>query len=184
MIETQHAWGLLVAIYLFLGGLSAGAILTSCILELFAGGRFKTTINIGAWIGVVALGLGLLSLVAETGQPFRAIVLFNSFVNFSSWMTIGAWLLFFALMVFGLFAILKTEWLTVRLSNIWKPLKKIAPIAVRILAVIGIPVSLGVAIYTGILLGVLEFIPLWNTWLLPLLFTVSAIDTGMAAVSG
>ena len=38
-------------------------------------------------------------------------------------------------------------------------------------------------VYTGILLGSAPAIPLWNTWLLPVLFTVSALDTGLAAVS-
>jgi formate-dependent nitrite reductase membrane component NrfD len=42
----------------------------------------------------------------------------------------------------------------------------------------------GIAIYTGVLLGVLVSHPLWHIWLLPALFTVSALDTGAGFVLG
>ncbi len=47
------------------------------------------------------------------------------------------------------------------------------------IAVIGILLSLGVATYTGVLLGSLPFRPFWNTWILPALFVASALDTGV-----
>ena len=37
------------------------------------------------------------------------------------------------------------------------------------------------AIYTGLLLGVVNGVPLWNTAVLPALFFVSALSTGLAA---
>jgi len=41
--------------------------------------------------------------------------------------------------------------------------------------------SLGTAGYTGVLLGVLKAIPLWNQTLIPVLFIISAISTGISA---
>jgi len=181
--ELQDVWGWLVAIYLFLGGLGAGAFCVTAILQLVTGGRFKVTIKFGAWTSVIAIVLGLLALLLEVGKPFQAVVLFNSFVNFGSWMTIGAWLLVVALLVFTSYALLRTDRVVARLGRLWKPLEEKRSRLCTILAIIGIPISLGVAIYTGILIGVLPFIPFWNTWLLPALFTVSALDTGVAIVA-
>jgi formate-dependent nitrite reductase membrane component NrfD len=46
----------------------------------------------------------------------------------------------------------------------------------------GIPVSMGVGIYTGVLLGALNARPFWNNPMLPFLFLLSAMKTGPAAI--
>jgi formate-dependent nitrite reductase membrane component NrfD len=52
----------------------------------------------------------------------------------------------------------------------------------RIVQVIALVFAFGTAIYTGILLKATKSIPLWNTYLLPLLFLVSALSTGSMAI--
>ncbi|HBB17867.1 MAG TPA: hypothetical protein DCZ97_13030 [Syntrophus sp. (in: bacteria)] len=47
---------------------------------------------------------------------------------------------------------------------------------------IGIPASLSVGIYTGVLLGALAARPFWNNPMLPMLFLVSALKTGTASI--
>lgn len=183
MPELQTTWSWLPAIYLFLGGLSAGAFLTVSLLRLAKPGKFQKTVTGGTWIAFVALACGLLALVSEVEKPFQAMVLFKSFVNFSSWMAVGAWLLLVSVVVFGLSAIMSTDKIATWLGSACKPLASGRGTVNRVLAVIGIPCSLAVAVYTGILLGAAPAIPLWNTWLLPALFTVSALDTGVAAVA-
>lgn len=184
MEGLQTTWGWLIAIYLFLGGLGAGAFIVSAIVSLVTGERFKSTVRFGAWVSAIAIAAGVLVLLIHSGKPFRALVMFNSFDNFSSWMAIGAWLLFGAILFNGLFALLWTDrvqnWLNGHMNWLYKARK---PLRV-ILAVLGIFINLGVAIYTGILLSVLPFRPLWNTWWLPALFTVSALDTGIGIVTG
>ena len=49
MVELQSTWTWLPAIYLFLGGVSAGAMLIVALLKLAGRGRFKTTITVGSW---------------------------------------------------------------------------------------------------------------------------------------
>jgi len=44
---------------------------------------------------------------------------------------------------------------------------------------VGSVLAVGTAVYTGVLLSVVKAIPLWNTPVLPALFLVSAISTGM-----
>jgi formate-dependent nitrite reductase membrane component NrfD len=48
---------------------------------------------------------------------------------------------------------------------------------------LGILISIGVGIYTGILLGALRARPFWNNPVLPLLFLLSAVKTGTASIS-
>ncbi len=172
----QIDWGWEIAIYLFLGGLSAGILCVSALINLITGDKYQKTIRFSAWSGTILLILGVFLLLIDTSVPERAIILFQSFVNFDSWMAFGAWFLFAGIVIFGIYALANTGWITGKLKFLlsWK----------KALAIIIIPVSLGVAIYTGILLGVLYAHPLWNTWLLPALFTVSAMDTGVAYVLG
>ncbi|MBQ3105924.1 MAG: polysulfide reductase NrfD, partial [Eggerthellaceae bacterium] len=65
MVALQTTWSWLPAIYLFLGGLGAGAFITAAILRFAKPGRFDKVVTGGAWIAVIALAVGLLSLVAE-----------------------------------------------------------------------------------------------------------------------
>jgi formate-dependent nitrite reductase membrane component NrfD len=47
---------------------------------------------------------------------------------------------------------------------------------------VGIPVSLSVRIYKGVLLGALSARPFWNNPMLPMLFLASALKTGTASI--
>ena len=180
MVEIQSVWNWTIAVYLFLGGLSAGVFCTTAILRLFGKGGYKSTLTYGSWFATIALGLGLVFLLIDVGMPFRALLLWQSFSNFSSWMAIGAWLLFIGFIIFLIVALLST-------GKIGKASEGSSSSArgtiAKVLSVIGIFVALGIAIYTGILLRAAQHIPVWDTWLLPALFTVSALDTGVAAVA-
>jgi len=173
-IVLQTNWGWLIGVYLFLGGLAAGALFVVSILNLSTGDRFKNTIRFRAWAAVVALILGVLSLLLEVGVPLRAMILTSSFVNFNSWMAVGAWLLILGILCSGLYALSNTDWIITRFGFLskWR----------SILAMILIPLSLGIALYTGVLLSVLWARPVWNTWFLPTLFTLSALSTGLALI--
>jgi formate-dependent nitrite reductase membrane component NrfD len=50
------------------------------------------------------------------------------------------------------------------------------------MAWINVPLGIGVAIYTGILLGAMPSRPLWNSPILALLFLISALSTGVATI--
>lgn len=52
----------------------------------------------------------------------------------------------------------------------------------KICTIVGMILALGVVVYTGILLASAPGITFWNSWILPLLFTLSALDTGVAAM--
>lgn len=194
---AQEAWSWLVVIYLFLGGLGAGAFLTAAFFEMRgwrAKGRFCPTCLTGAMISGPAVAIGSLLLILDLGagksQPWRIIYLFT---NFQSVMTWGIWILLFFIpiaLLYGFMELVEVSpylrgFLTAQLPGFLPRLRSFRPWVLRL----GCVLALATAIYTGVLISALgPAIPLWSQPLLPLqsipvipfLFLVSAISTGLA----
>ncbi len=187
-------WGILIVNYLFVAGLSAGAFAISSFATYLGGPHFRRVAQIGALIAPwpVMLGVGL--LVLDLGRPLAFWHLFLT-VQYTSPMSIGTWLLTVFVLLSLVYAAL---WVPAPLDNLlrlptrredlshftlWMPL---APSFLRrlraIVAALGFPLSLGVGIYTGILLGAIPSRPFWNTPMVAQLFLFSAMSTGTAAV--
>lgn len=180
-IALQSSWGVLVALYLFLGGLAAGTGMVAAVINLKWGERFRGIVRFGSWAAVILLVVSVLCLLAETTMPLRAMQLWRAFTNPASWMTIGAWLLVAGIAVFGLFALASTPAIT---GAVFRGKPATAQKVKRVLSVIAVPAGVCIALYTGILIGVLVNHPLWNSLIVPVLFTVSAFDTGVALIAG
>lgn len=179
MIEMQTVWGWQPALYLFLGGVGAGSFIVAGLVHLLAKSH-KRIVSAAMWCAIVFLGVGLGLLLLELTAPLRALMMWQSFSNLgSSWMAIGAWLLFGGMACFLIAAVANTESLC-RFLKISDALRDKLDC---IFVVLGMVVALCIAVYTGILLMKAPGVPFWNTWLLPLLFTVSALDTGVALVA-
>lgn len=158
-------WGTIIAMYLFLAGLSAGAFLTSS----YVARKYPsaTTIRItGRIMSPVLMGIGLLLLIidAEAGMK-NPVAFIYLFTNFNSVMTIGTYFISFFMIAAAYVALM--EFLK-------KDFNKIGEY-------VGIIFAVATAIYTGFLIGVIGAVPLWNTSILPILFVVSALSTGIAA---
>lgn len=177
----QLVWGWQPALYLFLGGMGAGAFIMAAVLFLMDGNRHRTVVCVSMWAALVCLAGGLLLLVTELIVPLRGVMMWRSFSHFTSWMTFGAWGAFGAICVFGVSAVLATPFVG-RLLDRWGWYVRNGLAVRRALAVLGIALGAFVAVYTGMLLKTSQSIALWNTFLLPALFTVSALDTGVALV--
>ena len=178
---AELTWGMPVILYLFLAGLGAGVVTVSSSVLLrgggggFGGGHF-TLARYGALIGPLPVIIGAGLIVLELGRPFRALNLFKV-INLSP-MSVGSWLvlLFIGTSVFYALAFLPSFRPRLkRLSN------RLAP-ARAALAWINVPLGVGVAVYTGILLGAMPSRPLWNSPILALLFMISALSTGVAMI--
>lgn len=178
----QTIWGWQPALYLFLGGMGAGAFIMSAVLYLIDAAQHRRIVCVSMWAATVSLAVGLLLLVSELINPLRGMLMWQSFSNFSSWMTYGAWGAFAAVVVFGLSALLAVAKISNRLSGAWKWYAGNGESLRRVLCIIGIILGAFVAVYTGMLLMSSGGVPLWDTLLLPALFTVSAFDTGVALV--
>lgn len=193
----QEAWHWLPAIYLFLGGLGAGAFLVAALVEL-TGERYKhdfcPTTLVGATISGPAVALGSVILIFDLGagqrEPWR---IFYMFTHPSSVMTWGIWILSIFIPLAFLYGFLELmevypnawEWITGKFRLLKKfPVRRVKWVAVAV----GSVSAIATGIYTGVLISVVgPAMPLWGAdlWpglpipLLPILFLVSAVSTGM-----
>lgn len=160
-------WGVLIVWYLFLAGVAAGTYLTSAFIEMKYPENKKIR-KAGRLLTPVLLAIGLIFLMvdAEAGlhNPLRFFALI---MNPGSVMTIGV----YVICIFMAISIV---------SAIFELRGKNTP---RVLTWIGVAFALGLAAYTGFLLGVVQAYPLWNNAALPILFVLSALSTGISASS-
>lgn len=123
-----------------------------------------------AWpVCLIVLALSILCLLADVGRPERIISLILE--PHLSVMTIGAYALALSLVVSAVFSIL---------SNFDG--FEITSSLVYVLSAVGIVIGLTCAAYTGVLLSSLASVAFWQTWLLPAVFTASALSCGVALV--
>lgn len=183
-------WQYLIVSYLFLGGLSAGLYFVSALTELFRkdGDSAQEEIaRVGALLAPWPVMIGSTLLVFDLGHWYRFYKLFLHF-RWESPMSIGSWLLMFficfsLIYAYGWISTARREQFFERLP---KRLRSLRVLNVdvsdlrRPLAIAGLPISVGVAIYTGVLLGAVQSRPFWNTNLLAQLFLFSALSAGCA----
>ena len=160
-------WNELIAAYLFLAGMGAGAFALGT-LAGWAKTPAPTMKLLGFIIGPVAVAVGTLLLVfdahAGLANPGRFFLLVTNLNSVMAWGVI-------ILSVFIVVTVVDAVLLLV---------KKSTP---KALDVAGVVLSVCVATYTGVLLGDASVaFPLWHPVVLPVLFIVSATSTGFAAV--
>ncbi len=165
-IEHHEAIGALIVIYLFLSGLGAGVFLTAAGLRLFGGEKYLRIEKTAAIAAPLLLMPGLLCLLLDLGKPFRFLNLFFYFnpTSVASW---GVWLINIFLAVSVLYAFLHV----IGKAGIARPL-----------AYLGFVLALVVGFYSGMLLYQMHGYILWHSALVPVIFLVSAIASGLAVV--
>lgn len=179
----QLTWSWQPALYLFLGGMGAGAFIMAAVLYLIDSAKHRLIVCVSMWAAFASLAIGLLLLLAELINPGRGLMMWQSFSHFTSWMTWGAWGAFLAMIAFVASALMATRPVGNWLNEKWKWYTLENSLKLRRgFAYAGIVLGAFVAVYTGMLLMSANGVPLWDTLLLPLLFTISAFDTGVALV--
>ncbi|WP_088187224.1 NrfD/PsrC family molybdoenzyme membrane anchor subunit [Desulfosporosinus sp. FKA] len=171
----EITWGILIVIYLFTAGVSAGAMITSNLALLLGGNDFERVSRWGAFISPFPISLGLGVLLLDLGSPFNFYRLFMT-LQVRSPMSYGSW----AILLFTLLSVVYLYlWLPQKFQIIGET-KSLEQWKKRLAKVIPF-LSVGVASYTGLLLNAAAR-PLWTAPLLPVLFLVSALSTGAATV--
>lgn len=161
-------WHWLIIIYLFLGGLGAGTYLTSFAAEKGWLGKNSSLTRIGYYIAPFIVAIGTVLLVFDLGQGLRKPwLLIGLLSNPKSVMTWGVYIL-------ALFIVIGLIKAFLTFKN--KTVPNIVTIAGAILA-------LATGAYTGLLLAVVEAVPFWATGIMPILFVVSALSTGLSITS-
>jgi formate-dependent nitrite reductase membrane component NrfD len=162
----EQPWEILIVIDLFLGGLGVGAFLAAVCASAYSK-EYKTISKIGAIIAPLAVIGGLISLLAELNQPFRFYTTYFR-LNFSSVLSWGVWIQTIFIIIALLYAIL---WITDSNESTRKAL-----------GYIGSVLAFAIAVYHGMFLTTASTRDLWGSALVPIIFLVSAITTGLAAV--
>ena len=182
-MEGHLFWGMPVIIYLFLAGMGAGATTVSASMLLRGGGGGRGVhheiAKYGALLGPLPVILGTGFIVFELGSfqhgnYFRFI---NLLLTLSlSPMSIGSWLL----MLFSGISVIYAY--TYQTILPWPDMLGDRIKWRRGLAWACVPLGIGVAIYTGVMLGAMPSRPFWNSPVLALLFLLSALSTGVALI--
>ena len=185
---SLHIWTWEVAMYLFMGGLTAGIMFFAAMMTVrdkehvapFAATRL-------ALLGPIALSLGMTTLFLDLEHKLFVYRFYTSF-QISSPMSWGAWILIVVYPI-SVLQILSTFRSGYSLPASF--LDKLAPARLLMdwcernritIAYAVIPFAVALGIYTGILLSAFGARPFWNSGVLGVLFLVSGLSTAAALV--
>ncbi|MCE9579852.1 MAG: polysulfide reductase NrfD [Deltaproteobacteria bacterium] len=185
-LADGHAWGWEIAVYLFLGGFTAGLLVLSGLARR-RGPRatgepgFALASSGLSIVGLGAISLGMLALFLDLAhKPF----VWRLYVTMEprSPMSWGAWilLLVYPVLLTGI-ALDPPRALRDRVPALARLARYAEDERVRRgLGLASIAAGLALGVYTGILLSALGARPLWSSGLLGPLFLVSGLSTGAA----
>ncbi len=169
-MKAQSKWSWLIAAYLFLAGVGGGAFVTGAIAD-YAGWSSGIS-QIGILLGFPCILIGTVFLIADLGSPKN---FWRAFMRpQTSWIARGTIIISFFMIINFIYIVL---W-------IW-PFPEVMQNSIGLkhfFNITGIIFAFGTMIYTGILLGASRPIAFWSTAMLPLLFLISALSTGIMAV--
>lgn len=165
--NTYVPWGLWVAAYAWLIGVSVGAFLIVALTYGFGLKALQPLGRIGLLTAFAALAGGLLSIWLDLGRPERFIKLFFS-TNFTSVMGTMVW--FYT--IYGLLL----------LALIYLTLKSPESSLIRGLSIFGLFLAVAFGGAEGALFGVVGAQSLWESGLTPIRFLVEGVVSGVALV--
>ncbi|MFC1803710.1 NrfD/PsrC family molybdoenzyme membrane anchor subunit [Thermoproteota archaeon] len=165
---SEFTWGVILAGYLFLGGLSGGAYIIGAIADLMKKDEYAVLSKSGILASFVSIILGLVLLVLDLKRfEVAPLVILHAYTHFpESIMSIGTWIIT---------AFTIVSFVTVLLWYLHGSV-----LIRKAVEVIGIVLGLATAAYTGILLSFARGVPFWGSSFLPWLFVLSGILTGLA----
>ncbi|MBR8462975.1 polysulfide reductase NrfD [Campylobacter sp. faydin G-24] len=188
---TEIYWPWPIAIYLFLAGLSAGAMMVAIKLRwklidpnaVSAESKFDACFKAATIIAPITICIGLSLLVFDLGKPLNFYWILLKY-NFTSVMSIGVALLLvytpfaFAYLLVAFAPQIKS--MNIGLLNGLSNLM-LRPLLLKFIEILLFILAIGVGVYTGFLLSAVHKLPLWDTPILPILFLVSGFSSGIAA---
>ena len=177
-------WHWVIAVYLFLAGLSAGSILIGIGLRWTDKNTYdfdaeKPILKAAALIAPLAICLGLACLILDLTKPFHFWVILIKY-NFTSVMALGV----IALLIYTPLAFAYTLIVFRNELGRFSLLSSIGESLVsfrKVIEVLLFGMAIIVGIYTGFLLSAMNSYPMLNTAVLPALFLFSALSAGAAA---
>jgi Ni/Fe-hydrogenase subunit HybB-like protein len=163
-VEHEMPLGVPIATYFYLTGLSAGSFIISTMAYGFEMIKFKPLGKIGVVMATCLLIIAPMILLIDLEQPLRFwhLIIYLRITSPITWGTFLLSLYPMNCMVYGYF-MFKGD------------LKK-----TKLFGLVGIPLALLVHGYTGFILALGKARVLWNTAIMPPIFLVSAMVSGLA----
>lgn len=199
--EIELHWGILIVLYPYITGLVAGAFILASLERVFKIKVLRPTYHLALLTALSFLIVAILPLVSHLGHPFRAYEIMTT-PQIGSAMAIFGFVYLWYLMVVLLLEI----WFDYRRDLVvWADQSKgfkrriyklltlgvtdISPKALAwdeklgyIVTVIGIPSAFLLHGYVGFIFGSIKANPWWSTVLMPVIFLLSAMVSGIALV--
>ncbi|MBF0318248.1 MAG: polysulfide reductase NrfD [Nitrospirae bacterium] len=167
-------WNYLITIYLFSAGVSAGAMFISITAGFINPVKYERIVRTGAYIAPFPIMAGMAGLILDLERPWQFWRLMTT-IELKSVMSLGAWII-------ALFTVVSIIYFILNLPKNYLRLKTRGNV-IKAVMLLGLILSTGVALYTGILLSTLTARPFWNTPMIPMLLFISAILDGLAGIS-
>ncbi len=180
-----EVWHFPISLYLFLGGMAAGIIFFASLFTILRKEKeVPTAVKSAMIVAVIAISIGLVALMYDLTHILYVWQLYMT-VRIESPMSWGAWVLLIItiisfLWVFSYFSEMFPKW-----NLKFDFLKKFQTYLIknrRTMAMVLLPLSIILGVYTGILLSAFNARPLWNNAILGPLFLTSGLSTGAAAI--
>ncbi len=196
--EGAIEWGLLIVVYPYITGLVAGAFIVSSLYHVFGLSGLKPVARFSLLTALAFLIVTPLPLLAHLGRPERAVEMFLT-PNLSSAMSAFGyiWLFYLLLVLTEIWLVFRQDIVGYARSSegIKKTFYSILSLGVydvseesiaidkkliKVLSFIGMPIAFLLHGYVGFIFGAVKANPWWSTPLMPIVFLMSAIVSGIA----
>lgn len=169
ILDVQHQipFGMMIVFYVFIAGMAAGLFILSTLGPVFGMKKMQPLAKPASIMALAAVIPGVIALIVDLSQPLRFYTLLFRF-NPSSAMSWGTYIL----MIFSLITVGYIYFL-------WKgDMKKAKGVGIA-----GLVMAVLLGLYTGFLIALAPAHPLWNSALVPILFLVSGLVSGLSMIS-
>jgi len=182
-------WTWEVAMYLFLGGLTAGIMVFAAAMILMGKEREAPFASFRlALLAPIVLSLGMTTLFLDLEHKIHVYRFYTAF-RIASPMSWGSWILLviYPVSILQIASTLRNGWpiaaALVDATNAGRRFLDWCERKQRAIAMVAIPFAIALGIYTGILLSAFGARPFWNSGVLGPLFLVSGLSTAAALVA-
>lgn len=180
-----EVWHWPISVDLFFGGLAAGLLFFAALFYLLnKEDKYPAIVKYAPIVAPIGITIALICLFYDlTHKPYfwRLYLTFR----LESPMSFGSWVLLFIspLSFLWVFSYIDTIFPKLKLNNkLIANLKEFAVKYRKVMAILLIPLSISLGMYTGILLSAFNARPLWNNAILGPLFLSSGLTTASAVI--
>ncbi len=198
--DVHPPWSIMIVLYPYVTGLVAGAFVVSALYHVFQREALKPVARLALVTSLCFCAFATLPLLLHLHHPERClnVLITPNFTSaiagfgfiYSTYLlvlVVEVWLVFRPAIVqranrlsggAGLFY----RMLALGVTNITDGSRAVDQGLIRALSILGIPIACVLHGYVGFLFGAVKANPWWSTSLMPVIFLVSAIVSGIAAL--